>query len=69
MPLIRVLSDMEILGIAIDRERLAAMRVDMEAAMRRLAAELYELAGGEFNLNSPKQLAEIMFTRLQLPVI
>ncbi len=69
LPLIQVLADMEAQGIAVDRAALEAMRERMQATLHQLTEELYRLAGCEFNLNSPKQLAEVLFQRLQLPVI
>ncbi|MBI2885455.1 MAG: DNA polymerase I [Candidatus Omnitrophica bacterium] len=69
LPLIGVLADMEAHGIAVDREWLAAMRGRMQTTIGELTRELYRLAGCEFNLNSPKQLAEVLFERLKLPVI
>ena len=69
LPLVRVLADMEATGVAIDLELLATIRRQMEAKLHALTEELYALAGGEFNLNSPKQLAEVLFQQLKLPVI
>lgn len=69
LPLVRVLADMEATGVAIDLALLATIRRQMEAKRRALTEELYALAGGEFNLNSPKQLAEVLFQQLKLPVI
>jgi DNA polymerase-1 len=69
LPLISVLARMEATGIALDQACLSGLRSSMDAAMGRLTKEIYELAGCEFNLNSPKQLAQVLFERLQLPVI
>jgi DNA polymerase-1 len=69
LPLVRVLADMEATGVALDRELLAAMRTRMTSQLSRLTEELYELAGCQFNLNSPKQLAEVLFQKLALPVV
>lgn len=69
LPLVRVLAEMESVGVAIDRTLLDAMRDQMAVTLSKLAEQLHRLAGCEFNLNSPKQLAEILFQRLQLPVI
>jgi DNA polymerase-1 len=68
-PLVRVLADMEAEGVALDTQALAAMRATMTVQIARLTEELHTLAGGAFNPNSPKQLAEILFTKLQLPVL
>ena len=69
LPLVRVLAEMETTGVAIDRSLLDSMRVTMAANLQRLTHELYQLAGSEFNPNSPKQLADILFTKLKLPVL
>jgi DNA polymerase-1 len=68
LPLISVLAEMEAAGVALDTSLLASMRTTMAAKLEQLTQELYQLAGGPFNANSPKQLADILFTRLQLPV-
>ncbi len=56
-------------GVRIDTAALAAQsqKVDRELAQR--SATIFEMAGGEFNINSPKQLAEVLFDKLQLPVL
>ena len=68
-PLIPVLVDVEQAGIRVDAARLAsqAERVEQELAAR--SAQIFELAGSEFNINSPKQLSEILFDKLQLPAL
>ena len=67
MPLVEVLADMEQAGIALDTAQLAKIGEDLSEMLAGLAAEIYELAGGEFNIGSPKQLGEVLFDRLQLP--
>jgi DNA polymerase-1 len=69
LPLIPVLVAIERAGIKVDGEALAAQsrKVDHELAARN--AQIFELAGSVFNINSPKQLAEILFEKLQLPVL
>jgi len=69
VPLINVLAQMERVGIAIDVSYLAGLRASMDATLMRLTQEISRLAGCSFNLNSPKQLAQVLFERLQLPVI
>ena len=69
LPLVRVLADMEATGVAIDQDLLAAIRKEMEAKLHMLTEELYAVAGCQFNLNSPKQLAEVLFHQLKLPVV
>jgi len=67
IPLAKVLADMERLGFAIDRERLAAFGTELDVEIERLQTAIYQAAGGEFNINSPKQLGEVLFERLGLP--
>ncbi len=69
LPLVGVLACMEATGIAIDLAYLAGLRSTMDAQLLRLTQEVYRLAGCSFNLNSPKQLAQVLFERLKLPVI
>ena len=64
MPLIDVLLDMEYGGIALDTEMLAGMSLSLKEALEELEHEIYAEAGEEFNLNSPKQLSEILFEKL-----
>ena len=69
LPLVPVLMAVERAGIRVDTAALAAQsqKVDQELAQR--SATIFEMAGGEFNINSPKQLGEILFDKLQLPVL
>jgi DNA polymerase-1 len=69
LPLIPVLVAVERAGVRLDAPALAAQsqRIDQELARR--TKDIYELAGSDFNINSPKQLAEILFDKLRLPVI
>ncbi|MEW5761676.1 MAG: DNA polymerase I [Bacillota bacterium] len=67
LPLTAVLAAMETAGIAVDREQLEKMSAELGAHIEALAAEIYRLAGEEFNINSPRQLAHILFERLGLP--
>jgi DNA polymerase-1 len=66
MPLVRVLVDMESEGIAIDTKALAEFSIELQKTMTSLETSIHELAGGPFNLNSPKQLGEILFEKLNL---
>ncbi|MBV8055818.1 MAG: DNA polymerase I, partial [Deltaproteobacteria bacterium] len=68
LPLARVLADMEAAGIGIDGAALKAISAEFAGQLDRLEHECYELAGREFNLNSPVQLREILFTHLGLSV-
>ncbi|MFH1778532.1 MAG: DNA polymerase I [Candidatus Omnitrophota bacterium] len=69
MPLIDCLADMELIGVAIDVKFLAKMSKEMDNQLRKLTSEIYEIANCEFNINSPKQLSEVLFERLKLPVV
>ncbi|MGI6143627.1 MAG: DNA polymerase I [bacterium] len=69
LPLIEVLAAMEEEGVTIDTEALAEMGIEIGEKMAAVEGEIYRMAGEEFNLNSPKQLAAVLFEKLQLPVI
>ncbi len=69
LPTARVLRKMERNGVLIDSERLRRQSNEIAARLIELETQAYELAGGEFNLGSPKQIGQIFFERLQLPVI
>lgn len=66
MPLMKVLAKMELEGVALDKEWLAKESIDLENDLRKLEKEIFELSGEEFNMNSPKQLGEILFEKMQL---
>ncbi len=68
LPLVSVLSRIERNGAYVDRELLGKQSHELGMKMQALEKQAYELAGGEFNLASPKQLGEILFERLQIPV-
>ncbi len=67
MPLIRVLHEMEEAGIAVDREALEALGTELDQLLEDLAQRIYTLAGCEFNIDSPKQMGEVLFGKLKLP--
>ena len=69
IPLIEVLVAMEKRGVMIDAELLSGMSVQTGEEIDRLSTRIYELAGAEFNINSPRQLAAVLFEKLELPVI
>lgn len=66
MPLIRVLARMERDGVLIDKSVLKNYAVSLRQSILKLEQEIYELAGQEFNISSPKQLGDILFTKLRL---
>jgi DNA polymerase I len=66
MPLMEVLADMERTGVKIDAEFLKNMSSRLGNEIVKIEKTIYELAGTEFNINSPKQLADILFIKLQL---
>jgi len=69
MPTLRVLQRMERNGVLVDADALAAQSDALGRQMLELERRAHEAAGQVFNLNSPKQLGEILFTRLELPVL
>ena len=69
MPLVPVLADVERTGILVDRTTLATQSERIERDLNALTLRIYSLAGQEFNVNSPKQLGEILFDKLQLPAL
>lgn len=68
-PLSAVLYRMEARGVKIDSKRLVQQSAEIEIQLKDLESRAYDLAGSEFNLGSPKQLQEILFERLGLPVV
>ncbi len=69
MPLIPVLAEMERHGVLIDAAQLRALSAELETRMAEIAEQAYALAGAPFNLGSPKQIQEILYDKLGLPVI
>lgn len=67
MPLAFVLADIEAAGVRIDMDALRAMASEFARTMQSIEAEAHRIAGVEFDLNSPKQTAEVLFDRLGLP--
>ena len=67
MPLVHVLAEMEFHGIKVDVPLLKSLSSTMTHQMNRLSQDIYKLADEEFNINSPKQLAKILFEKLKLP--
>jgi DNA polymerase-1 len=66
-PLINVLADMEIWGVKIDPDKLKELSEELQESLNRSEAKIYEISGERFNLNSPSQLAYILFDKLGLP--
>lgn len=66
MPLMEVLAKMELAGISLDEKWLAQESVDLENDLKQLETTIFELSEEEFNMNSPKQLGEILFEKMQL---
>jgi DNA polymerase-1 len=67
LPLIEVLAVMEMNGVKLDLPLLTVMSEEFEKLMEKISGEVYELAGGEFNINSPQQLGKVLFEKLKLP--
>ncbi len=66
MPLMKVLVKMELAGISLDENWLKQESIDLENDLRNLEKEIFELSGEEFNMNSPRQLGEILFEKMKL---
>ena len=69
LPLSAVLAKMEQFGVLIDSQKLAQQSQDLASRILKLEKEVHELAGEEFNLGSPKQLQEILYNKMDLPVL
>lgn len=69
MPLISVLVDLEKNGVYVDSKILNKISKELEIEMKDLERHIFAIAGEEFNLNSPKQLAAILFEKLQIPIV
>jgi DNA polymerase-1 len=67
LPLVPVLARMEQAGVKIDTSALAQMSTELEREVATKAKEIYEVAGTEFNVGSPKQLGDVLFNRMNLP--
>ncbi len=69
MPLISVLVNMEMHGIRVDRDRLERLSRDFSHQLEGIEADIYRIAGEEFNIKSSQQLSRILFDKLKLPVV
>jgi DNA polymerase-1 len=66
-PMIPVLADMEFHGVGVDAQALKVLSAELESELSRLEKQIHEQAGVEFNINSPQQLAHVLFEKMQLP--
>ncbi len=69
VPLIKVLADIEMAGVLLDTNKLKELSKRLEVDLIEAEEEIYEVAGEKFAINSPKQLSQILFEKLELPVI
>ncbi len=69
LPLVPILAAIERTGVRVDVTSLGSQSVVLDRELTDLSRRIYELAGGEFNIGSPKQLADILFEKMQLPVL
>lgn len=69
MPLCSILADMENFGVKVDSDKLQDLSKKFGGKLLKLTEDIYELSDTEFNINSPKQLGEVLFEKLGLPVI
>jgi DNA polymerase-1 len=69
LPLSAVLADMELAGIAVDAAELKSIGDELRARLRDVEGEVHRLAGRSFNIGSPKQMGEVLFDELKLPVL
>jgi DNA polymerase-1 len=69
LPLVPILADMEKIGVRVDARTLLSQATRVDSELNARSTAIFALAGEEFNINSPKQLAEILFGKLQLPVV
>ncbi len=67
MPLVKVLADMQFVGMRVEKEELISYGNILKEQLEGLTKEIHNLAGEEFNINSPKQLGEVLFEKLKLP--
>ncbi|HPP23804.1 MAG TPA: DNA polymerase I, partial [Candidatus Saccharicenans sp.] len=66
-PLIEVLASMELWGVKLDLDLLTTLSAELDQRLKKLEKQIYEMAGQEFNINSPGQLSQILFYKLNLP--
>ena len=68
MPLVEILGEMQFAGMKVDKEELIEFGDKLKAQLDGIKNDIYELSGTEFNINSPKQLGEVLFEKIKLPV-
>ena len=68
MPLVEILGEMQFAGMKVDKEELIEFGNKLKAQLDGIKNDIYELSGTEFNINSPKQLGEVLFEKIKLPV-
>lgn len=68
LPLINVLASMEYTGVKVSQDVLQHISAELEKQLEQLTGEIHDIAGEEFNINSPKQLGHILFEKLKLPL-
>jgi len=69
MPLVKVLAEIEMAGVKIDSQRLEVLSQEFHTRLDEIKKRIHEMAGSEFNISSPKQLGEVLFEKLGLPVL
>lgn len=69
MPLMPILADMEYRGVLIDTQMLVSQSKDIEKQLKQIQKKIYKLADEEFNIDSPKQLQDILYNKLKLPIL
>jgi DNA polymerase I len=69
LPLVPILAEIERTGVRVDVRSLASQAVVLDREMIDLSRQIFTIAGGEFNIGSPKQLADVLFEKMQLPVL
>lgn len=69
LPLVKILAKMELSGVKVDSKELNRMGEELQKGIEELQQEIYQIAGEEFNINSPKQLGKILFEKMDLPVV
>ncbi len=69
MPLVKVLAEMEYTGVLVDKKMLEEYAIELTKKVDAITKDIWQMAGEEFNLNSPRQLGNVLFEKMQLPVI